>query len=147
MSVQTISNIIFDNKEKLTDGEYKTIMDNLMIFNRYTDDLETRLSREFMEQFYYHSNTNNKLFNYFLWNGGISINSKISHIGYIKYPSDTILYKKCFNKTTKQYVEVKAKIEKIMPKYTYILFDNTRRKKISNITLCKIIFYPYICIE
>lgn len=147
MSIQIISDIIYDNKEKLTDNEYKIIMDNLMILNKYTDDLELKLTREFMEQFFYHSHLNNPLFLYIYCNHDLSL--RVMYKGFIKYLKigELILFEKYYNTTTKEYLEIKGKVEKIMPKYSVISFDDTNRKKMSNITLCKISFYPYITVE
>ena len=38
--IETISNIIYNNKEKFKDSEYKTILENLMILHRIIPDEE-----------------------------------------------------------------------------------------------------------
>ena len=42
-NVKSICEIVEDIKEKLTDFQYKTIMDNLMILNNITEEVEEEL--------------------------------------------------------------------------------------------------------
>ena len=73
MSAQIISNIVFDIKEKLTDLEFKTIMDELQTLNntklvKTDDDVKLLMYNILYEQFsffvqqYYHSFKNDKQF-------------------------------------------------------------------------------------
>ena len=64
MSIQDISNIIFNVKEKLTDNEFKQIMDNLMVLNKQTDNKENLLVSEFYKQQLYYLPCNNNCFSF-----------------------------------------------------------------------------------
>jgi hypothetical protein len=45
-NVRNISEIVDDIKEKLTDYQYKTIMDNLMALNNKKEEVEAEVERE-----------------------------------------------------------------------------------------------------
>ena len=45
-NVKNISEIVDDIKEKLTDYQYKTIMDNLMALNNKKEEVEEEVERE-----------------------------------------------------------------------------------------------------
>ena len=45
-NVKNISEIVDDIKEKLTDYQYKTIMDNLMVLNNKKEEVEAEVERE-----------------------------------------------------------------------------------------------------
>ena len=45
-NVKNISEIVDDIKEKLTDYQYKTIMDNLMALNNKKEEVEAEVERE-----------------------------------------------------------------------------------------------------
>ena len=49
-NVKDISEIIEDIKEKLTDYQYKTIMDNLMILNNGKEEVEAEVEEETDEE-------------------------------------------------------------------------------------------------
>ncbi len=49
-NVKKISEIVDDVKEKLTDYQYKTIMDNLMILNNKKEEAEEELEEETDEE-------------------------------------------------------------------------------------------------
>ena len=130
--LQNISNIVFDIKEKLTDLEFKSIMDELQkINNNNMDDCY------FYKQKFYHSSQANVFFMYIFCEQDNTIrccNLKEKVVKNLKN-GDEIVYNQ----------EKKCKILKINPKYTIIEIDNqTTLEKISNTTLCKILYYPYV---
>ena len=49
-NVRNISEIVEDIKEKLTDYQYKTIMDNLMILNKRKEEAEDEAEDEELEE-------------------------------------------------------------------------------------------------
>ena len=49
-NVKNISEIVDDIKEKLTDYQYKTIMDNLMILNNGKEEVEAEVEEETDEE-------------------------------------------------------------------------------------------------
>ena len=155
MSVlQNLSDIVCDIKEKLTDLEYKSIMDELQTLNntklvKTDDDVKLLMHNFLFEQFsffvqqYYHSSKNNKQFVcVYTEQDGILTCRHLSSIKQLK-KGDEIVYKKDFDNNTVSSTVKKCIIDKIMPKYTILKFDDYE-KKISNITLCKILYYPYI---
>ena len=49
-NVRNISEIVEDIKEKLTDYQYKTIMDNLMVLNKRKEEAEDEAEDEELEE-------------------------------------------------------------------------------------------------
>ena len=49
-NVKNISEIVDDIKEKLTDYQYKTIMDNLMVLNNGKEEVEAEVEEETDEE-------------------------------------------------------------------------------------------------
>ena len=49
-NVRNISEIVDDIKEKLTDYQYKTIMDNLMVLNKRKEEAEDEAEDEELEE-------------------------------------------------------------------------------------------------
>ncbi len=145
MSIQNISDTIFNIKEKLTDYEFKYIMDNLMLLNKKIpeEDTEQSFINAFYRQFFHHSHQNNRYFKYQY------VNQDNSIILFYEYTTkrlcigDTFIYEKVFDNNVVENIE--ATIVKISPRYTIIKVNNYN-KKISNITLCKVYNYPYIII-
>ena len=145
MSIQNISNIIYDIREKLTDYEFKMIMDNLMSINKQIPEENTEQSfiNAFYRQFFHHSHQNNKYFKYQYINQDNSIILFYEHLTKRLCIGDTFIYEKIFDDNVVENIE--AIIVKISPRYTIIKVNNYN-KKISNITLCKVYNYPYIII-
>ncbi len=52
-NVKNISEIIYDIKENITDYQYKTIMDNLMVLNNKDDDEKYKEVEAIKEQIYF----------------------------------------------------------------------------------------------
>ena len=135
MSVEKITNIIYDFKEKLTDLEYISVMNELKkIYNTQTNKPD---DYKFYKQKFYHSLQANAFFMYIFCEQDNTIrccNLKQKVVKNLKN-GDEIVYNQ----------EKKCKILKINPKYTIIEIDNqTTLEKISNTTLCKILYYPYV---
>ena len=150
MSVQDISNIVYDVKDSLTDYQFKSIMDMLMDVNKQLPNNQQTLTEEdwcnlFYKQHFYHSNHNNKFykFQYLIQDGSILL-----------YYDNTInrlcighkfIYEKVFDSFDETIENVEATVKRVMPKYTVLTINNFD-KKISNLTLNKIVQHPYITI-
>lgn len=148
MSIQNISNVIFEIKEQLTDKQFKTIMDELMNVNKQLPNnqlTENDWCNLFYKQHFYHSNTNNRFYKhqYLIQDGSILL-----------YYDNTInrlcighkfIYEKIFDTFDDTIENVEATIKRVMPKYTVLTINNFD-KKISNLTLNKIVQHPYITI-
>lgn len=147
MSVQNISNIIYDIKEKITDGEYKNILDELMMINKqlFSKD-EMNFSNKFFKQFFYHNHQNNKCFKYQYIQHDNSILLFHDFMTTRLCQGDDFIFEEIYNSFNNTVEIIKAKILKISPRYT-ILQINNFQKKVSNLTLCKVVFHHYITIE
>lgn len=141
--INTISDIIYDVKEKITDAQYKSIMECLMELNKNKEDIETEMSRDFFKQFFYHSHKNNNCFFYMYVNQDNSLFVSFEYKAFRLYLNHQFLYSKSFNCVDKSITVSYAKIVKICPKYCVIEVNNYQ-KKISNKTLVKLIFFPLI---
>ena len=135
MSAQKMTNVIYDLKEKLTDLEYITVMDELKKI--YDTEAYKPDDYNFYKFFFYHSSQANAFFMYVFCEQDNTIrccNRKEKVIKNLKI-GDEIDYNQ----------ENKCKILKINPKYTINKIDNqVTLEKISNTTLCKILYYPYV---
>ena len=145
MATQEISNIIYDIKEQISDQQFKTIMDNLMELNKLKkdEDSEDELKKEFFRQFFYHSHKNNNCFFYQYNNQNNSIWTSFVYQANLFNINDQFLYSKTFDVLTHEIKVSYARITKIMPRYCYIEVDGFN-KKISNLTLTKVVYFPYI---
>ena len=150
MSIQDISNIVYDIKENITDKQFKSIMDNLLIINKQLPNNQQTITEEtfvnmFYKQFFYHSNHNNKLYKYqyLIQDGSILLfyenTSTRLCIG------NTFTYEKIYDSIDGIIENVIAKVKRIMPKYSVLTINNFD-KKISNCTLNKLVQHPYITI-
>ncbi len=150
MSIQAISNIIYDIKDNLTDFQFKSIMDTLLILNKQlpTNDKKKAITEEdwcnkFYKQYFYHSNQNNKLYKYQY------IMQDQSLLIFYEYTTKRVcvgnhfIYERVYDDELIE--DTDATIINITPKYCKLLINN-HQKKISNLTLCKLIHYPYIVI-
>lgn len=148
--INTISDIIYDVKQNITDNQYKTVLESLAKLVPTTkdhDNLLAEYTNDFYKQFFYHNHKNNFQFSYtyfqqnnILW---------IQHRGSFPYQiniNQQYLYSKTFDPLTRDITFCYARILKIMPKYVIIEISG-RQKKISNRTLAKIVFYPFIFIK
>lgn len=141
--IQTISNIIYDVKENITDSQYKSIMECLMELNKNKQDVETDLTRDFYKQFFYHSHKNNNCFFYLYVNQDNSLWTSFEYQSFRLQMNSQFIYSKVFNSHDKSIAVSYTRIVKIMPKYCVIDVDGFQ-KKISNKTLSKLVFFPYI---
>ena len=144
--INTISDIIYDIREILSSSQYKTIMECLMELNKKRDDIENELTKEFFKQHFFHSHKNNSCFyylyvlhNYSIWVGFENKNINL-------FVNSQFLYSKNYNTFDKSIDITYARIIKIMPMYCLLQIDS-HKKKVSNITLAKIVNFPYINIE
>ena len=129
-------------------------MDELQTLNntkvvKTDDDVTLLMYNFFYDQFfffvqqYYHSSKKNEQFVcVYTEQDGISRCCHLSSIKQLK-KIDGIVHKKDFDNNPISSTVKKCIIDKIMLKYTILKFDDYE-KKISNITLCKILYYPYI---
>ncbi len=119
MSIQNISNIIYDIKEKLTDYEFKMIMDNLMSINKQIPEENTEQSfiNAFYRQFFHHSHQNNRYFKYQYVNQDNSIILFYEHLTKRLCIGDTFIYEKVFDCNVVENNE--ATIVKISALYDY----------------------------
>ena len=121
MSVQDISNIIFNIKEKLTDNEFKEIMDNLMVLNKQTDSTENILVAEFYKQQFYHLPHNNNCFYFHYMNEDNTLFTNFEYDTKRMKVGDTFLYEKVFNYIDGSINENVATIVRINPKYLSLI--------------------------
>lgn len=141
--ITTISDIIYDIRENLSSIQYKTIMECLMELNKKKDDDETELTRDFFRQFFYHSPKNNNCFFYMYVNQDNTLWASYEYKSVRLSIDYSFLYSKTFNCIDKTITKTNARIVKIMPKYSILMIDNYH-KKVSNKTLVKILYFPYI---
>lgn len=150
MSVQDISNVIFEVKEQLTDNQFKSIMDNLLVLNKQIPNKQQTITEEdwcnqFYKQYFYHSNHNNKLYKYQFLNQDGSILLFYENTSTRLCIGNTFTYEKIYDSIDGIIENVEAKVKRIMPKYTVLIINNFD-KKISNCTLNKLYNHPYITI-
>ena len=141
--IETISDIVCDIKENITDIQYKTIMECLLELNKKKTDDEIELTRDFFKQYFYHSPKNNNCYYYMYVSQDNSLWLSFEYKSHRLYVNNEFLYSKTFNCADNSINLTYAKILKIMPKYCLIEVDNYQ-KKVSNKTLTKILYFPYI---
>ena len=150
MSIQTISNIIYDIKDNLTDFQFKSIMDTLLILNKQipTNNKKEAITEQtfvglFYKQYFYHSNHNNKLYKYQYIMQDQSLLIFYEYLTKKVSSGFQFTYERVYDDELIE--DTDATIINITPKYCKLLINN-HQKKISNLTLCKIIHFPYIVI-
>lgn len=145
--INTISDIIYDVKQNITDNQYKTVLESLAKLVPTTkdhDNLLAEYTNDFYKQFFYHNHINNFQFNYTYFEQSNTL--WIQHTGVSPHQisiNQQFLYSKSFNPTTRDIKISYARVLKLLPKYSIIEYSG-RQKKISNRTLSKIFFYPYV---
>ena len=140
--IQNISDVLYDVKHHLTDYQFKTVMDNLMLLNQSKDTTESQISNEFFKQFFYHHQ--NTYFDYKFTKDDQSIFVCFENFAYKLKHGSTFLYEKIVDNGSIQ--EVHATVVRINPKYSVIEI-NDFQKKISNRTLAKVLNFPYIVVK
>ena len=149
--INTISDIIYDVKQNITDAQYKSIMDCLMkinnehLENKKIENTEEKLTKDFFRHFFYHSHKNNNCFDYMfnkddnsLW---VSFDSHSTQLDLNNNHSFT--YSKKFISRDQSIMISYFRIVRIMPHYSIINIHN-RNKKLSNKTLAKLVYFYYI---
>jgi hypothetical protein len=148
--INTISDIIYDIKDKLKDHEYKTILEclaKIVPIAKEDDKLLIDYTNDFYKQFFFHHHKNNFQFNYtYFQQSNILWIKQIGSMPHQISINQQYLYSKSFNQSTRDIECCYARVLKIMPKYCIIDVSGSLRK-ISNKTLAKSYYYPYIKIS
>jgi hypothetical protein len=141
-TIQHISNVVFSIKDKISDGEFKDILDNLMKLHQVEDE-DQKMINLYYKTFWFHSHKNNYCFHYCynLKNNTLTTihenNIQTFAVG------NEITYELEYHYDTKETIDHKAKITKITPKYVHLEVNNCHQKH-SNTTFCKLVNYCYV---